>query len=110
MIFFVPCQNSKLINVISKWKLLSKLVFEQYAKKYIKEICHPTVWWSKIKQHAQLLVYTRLKDPLRGSNTNFRYQGTQIRTFSLRGTQIRTFLQRGQKSGHFIEGHTSGHF
>ena len=52
MIFFVPCQNSKLINVISKWKLLSKLVFEQYAKNISKKSV--TLWWSKIKQHAQL--------------------------------------------------------
>ena len=50
---------------------------------------------------------TRLKDPLRGSKTYFRYLGTEIRTFLLSGTEIRTFLLRGQKSGHF---RTKGHF
>ena len=42
---------------------------------------------------CEVLHDTRLKDPLRGSNTYFR----------LIGTQIRTFLLRGNKSGHLSD-------
>ena len=72
-------------------------------KSFTKDI---NLYYTNIRKNyvKTTFLLTRLKDPLRGSNTNFRYQGTQIRTFLLsKGTQIRTFY-RGTYIRTFLKG------